>query len=83
MDTLIKQHPILTMIKNMTETKMSDRLDIENLATSIDNARETEIQIKNSEIFNEIEKMIDDDMDEFESTGQVEDIFRNDLDHLS
>ena len=71
------------MIKNMTETKMSDRLDIENLATSIDNARETEIQIKNSEIFNEIEKMIDDDMDEFESTGQVEDIFRNDLDHLS
>ena len=61
---------------------MSDRLDIENLATSIDNARETGIQIKNSELFNEIEKVIDEDMEEFESTGQMEEIFRKDH-HLS
>ena len=66
----------------MTETKKSDRLDVKNLIASIDNAKESGLPVINSEIFNEIEKIIDEDMDEYGSTEQMEKIF-GDLDHLS
>ena len=70
------------MIKSMTENKKSDRLDVKNLIASIDNAKESGLPVINSEIFNEIEKIIDEDMDEYGSTEQMEKIF-GDLDHLS
>ena len=79
---LIEQHPVLSMIKHMSENKKSDRLDVENLAASIENAKESEIPVINSDILNIIEQMIDEDMEEYESTEQMEKIFE-DLDHLS
>ena len=79
---LIKQHPVLSMIKHMSENKKSDRLDVENLAASIENAKESEIPVINSEIFNVIEEMIDEDMEDYGSTEQMKKIFE-DLDHLS
>lgn len=82
MNESIKQHPVLSMIKSMTENKKSDRLDVKNLIANIDNAKESELPVINSEIFNQIEKIIDEDMDEYGSTEQMEKIF-GDLDHLS
>ena len=82
LDALIKQHPVLSLIRNMSETKKSDRLDVGNLIPSIGNAKESEIQVINSEIFNEIEIMIDEDMEDYGSTEQMEKFFE-DLDHLS
>ena len=79
---LIQQHPVLSMIKNMSETKKSDRLVVEKLVASIENAKESEIPVINSEIFNVIEEMIDEDMEEYGSTEQMDKIFE-DLDHLS
>ena len=82
MNELIKQHPVLSMIKSMTEPKKFNRLDVKNLIASIDKAKESGLPVINSEIFNEIEKIIDEDMDEYGSTEQMEKIF-GDLDHLS
>ena len=70
------------MIKHMSENKKSDRLDVENLVTSIENAKESQIPVINSEIFNIIEEMIDEDMGEYGSTEQMKKIFE-DLEHLS
>ena len=50
MAELIKQHPVLNMIKHMSENKKSDRLDVENLVVSIENAKESQIPGINSEI---------------------------------
>ena len=79
---LIKEHPVLSMIQNMSETKKSDRLLVEKLVASIENAKESEIPVINSEIFNVIEEMIDEDMEDYGSTEQMKKIFE-DLDHLS
>ena len=79
---LIKQHPVLNMIKQMSENKKSDRLDVANLVASIENAKESQIPVINSEIFNIIEEMIDEDMEEYGSTEQMKKIFE-DLEHLS
>ena len=79
---LIQQHPVLNMIKNMSETKKSDRLDVGNLVSSIENAKESEVPVINSDILNIIEQMIDEDMEEYGSTEQMKKIFE-DLDHLS
>ena len=70
------------MIKHMSENKKSDRLDVQNLVASIEDAKESEIPIINSEISNIIEEMIDEDMEEYGSTEQMKKIFE-DLGHLS
>ena len=79
---LIEQHPVLNMIKHMSETKKIARLDVKNLVASIKNGKESEIPVINSEIFNTIEEMIDEDMEDYGSTEQMKKIFE-DLDHLS
>ena len=79
---LIKQHPVLSMIKHMSENKKSDRLDVANLVASIENAKESDIPVINSDILNIIEEMIDEDMEEYGSTEQMKKIFE-DLEHLS
>ena len=81
-EELTNQHPILSMIKNMTATKKSDRLDIEDLVQSLGNAKESGIPIINSELCNEIEIVIDEDMSSLESNEQMQKFF-DDLDHLS
>ena len=70
------------MIKHMSETKKTARLDVKNLVASIKNGKESEIPVINSEIFNTIEEMIDEDMEDYGSTEQMKKIFE-DLDHLS
>ena len=70
------------MIKHMSENKKSDRLDVENLVASIENAKQSEIPVINSDISNIIEQIIDEDMEEYGSTEQIKKIFE-DLDHLS
>ena len=82
METLTNQHPMLAMIKNMTETKKSDRIDIKHLVARVKTAKESEISVINSEIYNIIEEMIDEDMEEYGSTEQMKKIFE-DLEHLS
>ena len=79
---LIQQHPVLNMIKHMSENKKSDRLDVENLVASIENAKQSEIPVINSDISNIIEQIIDEDMEEYGSTEQMKKIFE-DLEHLS
>ena len=66
----------------MTATKKSDRLDIDDLVQILDNAKESGIPIINSELCNEIEIVIDEDMNDMESNEQMQ-MFFDDLDHLS
>ena len=75
MDELTNQHPVLSMIKNMTATKKSDRLDIEDLVKSIDNAKKSGLPIINSELFRKIEIVIDEDMNYLESKKQMNEFF--------
>ena len=82
METLTNQHPMLAMIKNMTETKKSDRIDIKHLVARVKTAKESEISVINSEIYNIIEEMIDEDMEDYGSTEQMKKILE-DLDDLS
>ena len=70
------------MIKNMTETKKSDRIDIKHLVARVKTAKESEISVINSEIYNIIEEMIDEDMEDYGSTEQMKKILE-DLDDLS
>ena len=55
----------------MSENKKSDRLDVANLVASIENAKESQIPVKNSDISNIIEEMIDEDKEEYGSTEQM------------
>ena len=82
LDKLIQDHPVLTMIKRMTETKQSDRLDVNHLVESIENAKNSGVLLLNRQVFNEIEKTIDEDMRKMHSDEQMNKYF-NELDHLS
>ena len=78
----MKQHPVLTMIEKMTTTDQSDRLNLDDLIESIDDAKLHECPFINKEIFNKIEHQIDDDLSENSANMQLEDYFKN-LDNLS
>ena len=82
LDKLIQDHPVLAMITKMTETKKSDRLDVNHLVESVSNAKDSGVPILNTEVFNKIEKIIDDDMYEMNSDIQMNTYFKK-LDHLS
>lgn len=78
----MKQHPVLTMIEKMTTTDQSDRLNLEDLIKSIDNAKLHESPFINMKIFDAIENHINDDLSENNANMQFEDYFKN-LDNLS
>ena len=82
MNELMQQHPVFTMIKKMTATNQSDRLNINDLVQTIDNARSSGIPVQDSDTFNAIENHIDDDIFDMNASEQLKDYLEN-LDHLS
>ena len=72
LDKLILDHPVLAMIKNMTENKKADRLDVNQLNESIGNAKDSGIPILDPELFNKIEEIINEDMEDMESFEQMQ-----------
>ena len=71
LDKLIQDHPVLAMIKKMTENKKSDRLDVNQLNEIIGNAKDSRIPVLNPELFNKIEKIINEDMKDMKSFAQM------------
>ena len=72
LDKLIQDHPVLAMITNMTENKKSDRLDVNQLNESIGNAKDSRIPVLDPELFNKIEKIINEDMKDMKSFEQMQ-----------
>ena len=77
LDKLIQDHPVLAMIKNMTENKKADRLDVNQLNESIGNTKDSGIPILDSELFNRIEEIINEDMKYIESFEQMKRYFES------
>ena len=76
----MEQHPVLTMIQKMTTTDQSDRLNVNDLVKSIDNAKLHECPFINKEIFKKIKDHID--LSDESADKQLKNYFEH-LDNLS